>query len=213
MWTEEGEESPEMPLTSGGGLFGFAMVIADFVTDLAAMAFARARWWGDREDRTILVTDENKEKKKEKLIPTHLAFEQLLLPMLRHDLAVGAGWGSLAVGMLGVGCAIGWGRVMGQRVVVVVLEGMRERMVRGMMLKGIHCAIGVEGIARRRGRADGGLSAGRDEDGVVGPGPRRLVVWVCEFVVDSGGLLRIVHGMSRKRMRVWQRLSESKMGQ
>lgn len=43
----------DMPLTSGGNLFGFVMVIADFATDRAAIALALARWWGERDERTI----------------------------------------------------------------------------------------------------------------------------------------------------------------
>lgn len=50
---KEGGESLDVPLISGGGLFGFVMVIADLATDLAAIALARARWCTDREDRTI----------------------------------------------------------------------------------------------------------------------------------------------------------------
>jgi hypothetical protein len=100
--------------------------------------------------------------------------------------------------MLGVGCATGGRGVVGERVVVVVLEGMGE-VVGGVVLEGIHRAVGVERISGRRGRgADGGLGAGRDEDGVVRAGPRGLVVRVGELVVDSGGLLRIVHGISKK---------------
>jgi hypothetical protein len=158
-------------------------------------------------------TKKEKKGKERNPIPTHLAFKQLLLPVLRHDLAVGAGWRSLCVRMLGVGCAIGWRGVVGERVVVVVLEGMGERVGCGVVLEGIHGAIGVESISGRRGwGADGGLSAGRDEDMMVWASPGRLVVRICELVVDSGGLLRIVHCISKKTILVAGPRSSSSMG-
>lgn len=40
-------------VSSSEGLFGFVIVIADFVTPLEAIALARARWCGDREVRIV----------------------------------------------------------------------------------------------------------------------------------------------------------------
>ena len=52
--SEESESFVE-PFTSGGSKIrlGFVIGIADFVTVREAMALARARWCGEREDRTI----------------------------------------------------------------------------------------------------------------------------------------------------------------
>jgi hypothetical protein len=83
---------------------------------------------------------------------------------------------------------------VGERVVMVVLEGgMGKRMVGGVVLEGINGTIGVDSIARgRRGRAYRILGARGDEDRVV-PSPRRLLMRIREFGVDSARLLRVVH--------------------
>lgn len=69
---------------------------------------------------------------------------------------------------------------------------MCEGMV-GVVLERINRAICVESVSGGRGRrAYWVLGARGDEDGMV-PGPRRLVMRVGEFRVDSGRLLRVVH--------------------
>jgi len=77
-----GEDTSEaVPLSSAGrgGLLGFVMGIADFVTVREAIALVRARWCGERAERIICKLMRTKVIKE--LECTYFALQQLLLPV------------------------------------------------------------------------------------------------------------------------------------
>lgn len=88
----EGSELEGEATVSGGDLtrLGLVMGMADLVTVREAIALARARWCGDRDERIICNAGSKSGSIGICMCMTYLAFQELLLPVRRYDLTAHA---------------------------------------------------------------------------------------------------------------------------